>query len=117
MCGIHNVRPLQKLLLLIIYPIPTGHTAVAYIFDGEGYFGLDENNLGDRVEAPHMLVFNDGDHLKVQASSESGTRFMLIAGAPNRETIVSYGPIVMNTEDEIQQAFVDLRNGTFVKAI
>lgn len=78
---------------------------------------MDENNLGDRVEAPHMLVFNDGDHLNVQASSESGTRFTLIASAPFRETIVPYGPFVMNTEDEIQQAFVDLRNGTFVKAI
>ena len=45
-----------------------------------------------------------------------GVRFMLMAGAPFKEPIVPYGPFVMNTPEEIQQALIDLRNGTFVKA-
>lgn len=62
-----------------------------------------------------MLVFDDGDHLNVQTGAESSVRFMLMAGAPINEPIVPYGPFVMNTQEEIQQAFEDLRKGTFVK--
>jgi hypothetical protein len=48
-------------------------------------------------------------------STESGVRFMLMAGAPFREPIAPYGPFVMNTQQEIQQALYELRNGTFIK--
>jgi len=98
-----------------VQPIPEGHTTVAYVFNGRGTFGLDADNLGEDVEAVNMVVFSDGDQLKVQASLDAGVRFMLIAGAPFEEPIVPYGPFVMNTEAEIKQALADLRNGTFVK--
>ena len=98
-----------------VQPIPEGHTTVAYVFNGRGTFGLDADNLGEDVEAVNMVVFGDGDQLKVQAPPDASVRFMLIAGAPFEEPIVPYGPFVMNTEAEIKQALADLRNGTFVK--
>ena len=98
-----------------VQPIPEGHTTVAYVFNGKGTFGLDADNLGENVEAVHLVVFNDGDQLKVQAPPDASVRFMLIAGAPFEQPIVPYGPFVMNTEAEIKQALADLRNGTFVK--
>ncbi|MGB2909665.1 MAG: pirin family protein [Anaerolineales bacterium] len=98
-----------------VQPIPEGHTTVAYVFNGRGTFGLDADNLGENVEAVNMVVFNDGDQLKVQAPPDASVRFMLIAGKPFEEPIVPYGPFVMNTEAEIKQALADLRNGTFVK--
>ncbi|MCJ7535376.1 MAG: pirin family protein [Anaerolineales bacterium] len=97
------------------YPIPQGHTAVAYVFEGAAEFGVDETGKGERLEAVHLVVFNDGDALQVQTTPDSSVRFMLIAGAPFKEPIVPYGPFVMNTPQEIQQALADLRNGTFVK--
>jgi len=91
-----------------IYPVPGGHTVLAYVFGGTGEFS------GEVVESVGMVVFNDdGDQIEVK--SESGVQFMLIAGAPFKEPIVPYGPFVMNTVEEIQQAITDLRNGTFVK--
>jgi redox-sensitive bicupin YhaK (pirin superfamily) len=98
------------------HPIPAGHTAVAYVFEGSGHFGLDHHNQGEQVDAVKFIIFGDGDYLKVKASTVSAVRFILIAGAPFNEPIVPYGPFVMNTPAEIQQALDDLRNGTFVKA-
>ena len=95
--------------------VPSEHTAVAYLFEGIGMFGLDVDDQGEVLEAVRMVVFGEGDHLRVQAGLESHARFMLMAGGPFREPIVPYGPFVMNTQEEIQQAFVELRNGTFVK--
>lgn len=97
-----------------IQPIPDGHTTVAYVFEGAGLFGLDEEGQGQSVEAVRMVEFNNGDHLRVSTPPDTAVRFILIAGAKHREPIVPYGPFVMNTEAEIQQAFQDLRNGTFV---
>ncbi len=96
-------------------PVPAGHTAVAYVFEGEGLFGLDESGAGQFVPAVHMLVFDDGDAIRAQAGPAAPLRFMFMAGAPFGEPIVPYGPFVMNSEAEIQQAFLDLRNGTFVQ--
>jgi redox-sensitive bicupin YhaK (pirin superfamily) len=95
--------------------VPMGHTVVAYLFEGEALFGTDEASQGEFVPAVHMVYFEDGDHLTTQAGPASGARFMLMAGAPFGEPIVPYGPFVMNTAEEIQQALVDLRNGTFVQ--
>lgn len=97
------------------YPIQQGHTAVAYVFEGEAAFGIDQHGQGRLVNAVHLVEFSDGDQLKVQTNPDSGVRFMLMAGAPFNEPIVPYGPFVMNTSQEIQQALADLRNGTFVK--
>lgn len=96
--------------------VPTGHTLIAYVFEGEGLFGIDEDGQGEFVSAVQMVVFEDGEQLGVYAGEGSTVRFMLMAGAPFGEPIVPYGPFVMNTQEEIRQAFVDLRNGTFVQS-
>lgn len=94
-------------------PVEEKHTAMAYVFEGEGYFGMSEAGEGKLVEAVHMLVFEDGD--SIVAGTDTGMRFLLIVGAPFGEPVAPYGPFVMNTPEEIQQAFIDLRNGTFVQ--
>lgn len=96
-------------------PIAEGHSAVAYLFEGEGTFGMDVGGQGELAHAVHMVIFGDGDHLRVRAGLSSQARFIIIAGAPFNEPIVPYGPFVMNTEEEIRQALFDLRNGTFVQ--
>ena len=96
-------------------PIPAGHTAIAYIFEGSGEFGLDAGGKGELVEAVKMAVFGEGDQLRIRAAPEAAVRFMLMAGAPFKEQIVPYGPFVMNTEDEIRQALAELRSGTFIQ--
>ena len=91
-----------------IQPIPSGHTALTYVFEGEGVFE------SQAVEAVRMVKFEDGDGLRVKTENNS-VRFMLIAGQPFKEPIAPYGPFVMNTMEEIQQTLVELRNGTFIK--
>jgi hypothetical protein len=91
-----------------IYPIPDGYTCLAYVFEGTGEFAEQV------VESVSMVVFND-DGKQIEITSETGVRFMLIAGAPFKEPIVPYGPFVMNTVEEIQQTLAELRNGTFIK--
>lgn len=88
-------------------PVPAGHAAYAYVFEGAGEFGYE------KVEAVKMLVFGDGD--KIAAKTDSGVRFLLLAGKPIGEAIVPYGPFVMNTEAEIKQVFEDIKNGTFAQ--
>jgi redox-sensitive bicupin YhaK (pirin superfamily) len=89
-------------------PVERGHTALAYVFEGEGVFS-DET-----VPAVHMIKFSEGDQITVKTEN-SPVRFMLIAGAPFKEPIAPYGPFVMNTMQEIQQTLIELRNGTFIK--
>lgn len=96
-------------------PVPNGHNLVAYIFEGKGHFGIDGDGHGELVEAVHMVEFENGDHVTAHTEDDAPVRFMLMAGAPFNEPIVPYGPFVMNTQAEIQQAFEDLRNGTFVE--
>jgi redox-sensitive bicupin YhaK (pirin superfamily) len=98
--------------------IPTipGHTVVAYVFEGSGVFDGDEDASPETVEAVRLVVFQDGDHVRIRASKDPGVRFMLMAGAPFGEPIAPYGPFVMNTQEQIQQALADLRNGTFVRS-
>jgi redox-sensitive bicupin YhaK (pirin superfamily) len=104
----------------ICLPVPPGHTAIAYLFEGEAWFDPEQAGQAELIPAVRMLVFDDGDHLRVRAGAgldtATGARFMLVSGAPFHETIFPYGPFVMNTAEEIQQALADLRNGTFVQA-
>ncbi|MBK5109034.1 MAG: pirin family protein, partial [Anaerolineales bacterium] len=81
------------------YSIPRGHTAVAYVFEGEAAFGVDDQGQGKLIEAVHLVEFSDGERLKIQTTPDSGVRFMLIAGAPFKEPIAPYGPFVMNTPE------------------
>jgi len=99
----------------LVLPIPPGHSAVAYLFDGKGYFGSTGNGSAADLEAVRMVIFDDGDHIRIKAAEEANARFMVIAGAPFEEPIFPYGPFVMNTAEEIQQALTDLRSGTFVQ--
>jgi len=92
------------------HPVERGHTAFAYAFEGRGKFGQN----GQSISGPALLVFGDGDQVRVHASEEP-VRFLLVSGKPLHEPIARYGPFVMNTREEIQQALQDLRNGTFVK--
>lgn len=89
-------------------PVTRGHTALAYVFEGEALFA------GETVAAVHMIRFGDGDQIQVKTGNNP-VRFMLFTGAPFKEPIVPYGPFVMNTREEIQQTLTDLKNGTFVK--
>jgi len=96
-------------------PIPSGHTALAYVFDGEGVFAdHPSTSSGTTVDAVKLIKFADGDHIAVKTENNP-VRFMLIAGAPFKEPIVPYGPFVMNTIEEIQETLKELRNGTFIK--
>jgi hypothetical protein len=96
-------------------PLAAEHTAMAYVFAGEGLFGGEQPGAGEPVAAVRLAVFGAGDRLHVQAGPGAALRFMLMAGAPIKEPIFPYGPFVMNTEAEIRQALADLRSGTFVK--
>ena len=61
-----------------------------------------------------LVVFDSGDEVAVQAG-ENGVRFLLISGAPIKEPVAWHGPIVMNSQEELRQAFNELNNGTFIK--
>ena len=63
---------------------------------------------------PFLVLFDTGDEVVVQAGDD-GIRFLLVSGEPLKEPVAWYGPIVMNTQDQLQQAFEELREGTFLK--
>ena len=92
-------------------PVPRGHAAFAYIFEGQGLFG----GAGEMISHPKLVVFGDGDLVEVRVEDQS-IRFLLVSGKPLNEPIARYGPFVMNTVQEIQQALQDLRDGTFVRS-
>jgi quercetin 2,3-dioxygenase len=119
------VPPLQRKIL----PVETGRHAFAYVFEGSGTFGsasqpfgvltekaVDGNELLIREKTGNrsLVVFDSGDEVTVQAG-EQGIRFLLVSGKPIEEPVAWYGPIVMNTQAELQQAFTELNNGTFIK--
>jgi len=95
-------------------PIAKGHAAFAYVFEGDGDFGITDSGVEESIPSPRLVVFDDGDAIRVRAG-QKGVRFLLISGQPLHEPIARYGPFVMNTQAEIQQALDDLRNGTFVR--
>jgi quercetin 2,3-dioxygenase len=94
-------------------PIQRGHTAFAYVFEGEGKFVGDENEDSTRVSHPRLVVLSDGDYVKV-VTGETPVRFLLVSGKPLHEPIARYGPFVMNTQEEIEKTLLELRQGTFV---
>jgi len=94
---------------------PRGHTVFAYVAGGRGVFspqegGADAAPIGDR----NLVLFGDGDAVTVSTEDES-VRFLLISGKPIGEPVAWYGPIVMNTREELQVAYDELRRGTFIK--
>jgi len=94
-------------------PVPRGHTALAYVFQGAIAVGTPGKE-GEALRAPRLAVLGDGDVVRIRA--EGGpARFLLLSAQPLREPIARYGPFVMNTREEIQEALVQLRNGTFIR--
>jgi redox-sensitive bicupin YhaK (pirin superfamily) len=91
------------------YVLPEGHNAFAYVFEGEAVIG--DGDDARKLGTHEMAVLGGGDVFKATASSDA--RLILVAGRPLREPVVRYGPFVMNTKQEIMQAFVDFQEGRF----
>jgi len=86
-------------------PVPEGWNGFAYVYEGEGVIS------GTAARPEHALVLDEGSYVEATSDSDSGLKFLLIAGQPIKEPIVQHGPFVMNTQEEIHQAFNDYHNG------
>jgi len=110
-------------------PVDTRAHAFAYVFEGAGTFGGASAPFGvltekatdggeavvrERTGNRSLVLFDAGDEVTVQAGDE-GIRFLLVSGKPIEEPVAWYGPIVMNTEEQLRQAYAELREGTFIK--
>jgi redox-sensitive bicupin YhaK (pirin superfamily) len=95
------------------HPIDSGHTAFAYLFEGEMRFTGHNGAAETKVSSPKLIILSDGNEIKVMTGKASA-RFLLVSGKPLGEPIARYGPFVMNTEEEIEQTLEELRRGTFV---
>jgi hypothetical protein len=109
-------------------PIETTRHAFAYVFDGSGTFqdasdprpvrtdriGSNGGEVYEMVENRSLVLFDRGDEVTVQAG-DSGIRFLLVSGQPLQEPVAWRGPIVMNTQEELEQAYQELYSGTFIK--
>jgi len=109
--------------------IETTRNAFAYVFAGSGSF-RDASDpravLTDKVVDPNappvydaknhsLVLFDSGDEISVQAG-DAGIRFLLVSGKPIEEPVAWYGPIVMNTQDQLRQAVAELKSGTFIRS-
>ncbi len=110
-------------------PVEIERHAFAYVFEGDGRFVYASAPFGvlaekqingedvlvrDPVGDRSLVLFDRGDEVTVQAG-ERGIRFLLVSGKPIREPVAWYGPIVMNTQEQLRQAAGELRNGTFIR--
>jgi redox-sensitive bicupin YhaK (pirin superfamily) len=110
------------------YPVKRGHTVFAYIIEGKGYFDPGRDVYAYEVEgrnyfdfkrecmmgSENWILFDDGDELTI-STEEKPVRFLLISGKPIGEPVAWYGPIVMNTQEELRIAFEEYENGTFIR--
>ena len=94
-------------------PVPAGHNAFLYVFEGEAE--LEAGSQSQPVPRHSLAVLGPGDALALTAGP-AGARFILVSGRPLGEPIVQYGPYVMNTREEIEQAFADYKAGRLVRA-
>ena len=113
---------------IFTHRVQEGYTVFAYVIDGRGYFEPERDPYGYEVEgknyfdfrrdcltgAESLVIFDDGNELSISSGSE-GVRFLLISGKPIQEPVAWYGPIVMNTQEELRIAFEEYQNGTFLK--
>jgi len=109
-------------------PVETTRHAFAYIFAGSGSFcnasaplavptegvGWSDTSLSEVADNRSLILFDTGDEVVVEAGEE-GIRFLLVSGKPLKEPVAWYGPIVMNTQEELRQAFAEYKAGTFLK--
>jgi redox-sensitive bicupin YhaK (pirin superfamily) len=112
-----------------LHPTKPGHAVIAYVFEGKGTFGGETDpsayksegagyfdfERGSCLEDHSVVLFEDGAELSAAAARDSGFRFLLISGKPLGEPVAWRGPIVMNTDKELETAFREYRNGTFIK--
>lgn len=110
------------------YPVKKGHTVFAYVIDGKGYFDEGRDSYAFEMEGANycdidrncligtenLVIYHDGDHVAI-STKEQAMRFLFISGKPINEPVAWYGPIVMNTQEELRIAFEEYQNGTFVK--
>lgn len=92
------------------HALPPGHTVFAYVYEGSARFG--EGQDAATVQAGELVVFGEGD-LVAMEGRDAATRLILVAGQPLREPVARYGPFVMNTQEELRQAFADFQAGRF----
>ena len=111
-----------------VHPTKPGHTVFAYVIGGKGWFCQQKNPFAYEVEGEnyfdmhrdpfvaneHLVLFGGGEQVVVSTEDEP-VRFLLISGRPIKEPVAWYGPIVMNTQEELQIAFDEYSNGTFIK--
>jgi redox-sensitive bicupin YhaK (pirin superfamily) len=106
-------------------PVETTRQAFAYVFGGAGKFAnasepritpAEENGLAvhNDIGNRSLILFDTGDEVTVQAGQD-GVRFLLVSGKPFHEPVAWRGPIVMNTQEQLRQAFAELNNGSFLK--
>ena len=109
-------------------PVEASRHAFAYVFAGSGTFrdasqplpvqtelvGISDDATPSMLGNRSLVLFDSGDEITVTAGDE-GIRFLLVSGRPLEEPVAWYGPIVMNTRAEIQQAYAELKNGSFIK--
>ncbi len=110
-------------------PVETTRHAFAYIFEGDGKFcnasgpltvpteGVGWSDVTPPTTADNrsLVLFDRGDEVSVEAG-DAGIRFLLVSGKPLEEPVAWYGPIVMNTQEQLRQAFAELKLGTFLKS-
>jgi redox-sensitive bicupin YhaK (pirin superfamily) len=91
----------------VAIPLPAGHHAFAYVFDGS-----EAEVAGERLGRSELAVLSDGDRLRL-AGRDAPARVLLVAGRPLDEPVARYGPFVMNTPEQIHEAIADFRAGRF----
>jgi hypothetical protein len=111
------------------HPVKTGHTAFVYVIEGKGYFDQERNSFKHEMAGGNYFDFKRecllgteslalyeraGDQIMV-TTEESSVRFLLVSGNPIGEPVAWYGPIVMNTQEELRIAFDEYQKGTFIK--
>jgi len=110
------------------YPVKRGHTVLAYVIDGQGYFDEGRDSYAFEAEganyfdfkrecliAPeNLVIYGDGDDVII-STEDKGVRFLFVSGKPIKEPVAWYGPIVMNTQEELRIAFEEYQKGTFIK--
>jgi quercetin 2,3-dioxygenase len=97
-----------------VQALDPAHTVFAYLFEGSAKFSFDEKEEKKLINHPRLVVFGEGDSINVM-TADHPARFLLVSGKPLHEPVARYGPFVMNTRQEIEQALRDLQQGTFVR--
>ena len=116
---VHDIPTQPRILDISLEPeyklqddTPADHTMVLYGLQGEGRIGSNNQLL----KQGHLAVLTAGDQLKIEAlAQDEKFRFMMFSGKPIREPVAWHGPVVMNTREELIEAFQDLQQGTFIR--